>query len=80
MGAKLLPKRLLTFEPAPKVHALVQRRVDVAGPKETDVAVLKHVLLGLTLEFKIDVMRRNHLECRPTLQMPSRRRRLMQLD
>ena len=79
LRAELHPHVLLRPPAAAKVHALVEGRVDVAGPKDAEPAALVHVLVGLAAEFKINVMRRFQREGGPAFHVKIRRGRLMQL-
>src|SRR5215468_5658598 len=64
---------------AEEVHALVFRRVDVAGPEKPDVLVVEDVLRRLAAKSNIDVVRSDQLEARPAFELVVRRRRLVQL-
>ena len=64
---------------AAKVHALVVRGVDVAGPEQADVAALEDVLRRPAAEREVDVVRLDQREVRPAFEEERRRRRLVQL-
>src|SRR5437879_570910 len=74
-----LRTQLLPEPGTAKIHALVFGPIDVARPKEPDVAVREGVLRRQTAEGEVDVMRRDESEPRPAFEMKRRRRRLMQL-
>src|SRR5215469_6404584 len=74
LRAELLPQAA-----APKIHALVLGSIDVASPKQPNIAMREGMLAGHAAEVKIHVVRSHQLEARPTLQMKGGRRGLVQL-
>jgi len=61
-----------------EVDGLVLRRVDVACPEESDVAVMEDMLVGFAPKRQVDVVRSDKLESGPALQVKGWRRRLVE--
>src|SRR5436309_6910550 len=73
LRAKLHPALVIA-----EVNGLVFRRVDIARPEKSDVAMRKDMLVRFAPKRQVDVVRSDQLESRPTFQVKGRRLRLME--
>src|SRR6266487_3504388 len=73
LRAKLHPALVIT-----EVNRLVLRSIDIARPEKSDVAMRKDMLVRFAPKRQVNVVRRDQLESRPTLQVKGRSLRLME--
>ena len=80
LRAVLQPDGLVRIVAPEKIETLVERRIDVAGPEQSNVAMIEHVLMRPAFEAHVDIMRRLQSKSGRALEFEGRCGFLMELN